>query len=150
MKYLYNYELEPVVSYGSDPPPNVPSKRFSDMSVLSVSRKREQDKTMLVLIELKQDQYEVIKSDVFAQLMHAAALAFKSGQWKDRLLCCAASLKYWHLFFISISGSPPKEYFTVDWYSRLSYSGREMELEMLYHLYGNVVHELSCWCSKTM
>ena len=85
----------------------------------------------------------IIRSEVFAQLMHAAALAYKSEQWKDCLLCCAASLKCWHFFFITTS--PSDKYFVVDQYSILSYSGMTTVADQLHNLYCNV--ETTNWHS---
>ena len=57
----FSYEMEPVVSCEIN---HKPPKHFSDLSVLSLSRTSEQEnKRMLVLIELKHNQYEVYNKE---------------------------------------------------------------------------------------
>lgn len=97
---VFQFSMEPLVS--------LHPQQVSDIALLEL-RSRQSSPTageqeqMVALVELKPGNFPVVRSSHFAQLFHAAALAYNSGMWKERLLCCLASLRYWHLFIVELS-----------------------------------------------
>ena len=95
----FEYCVEPhVSSYYTAEQSRSLEHQFSDATIVQVMT----DRKIVTLIELKYRLFPQIRSGHFAQLIHAAALAFKSGMWNRRLLCCLASLSHWHLFILEV------------------------------------------------
>lgn len=116
----FEYSMEPVVA--SIDPSSPDKTQFSDFEVvrmmsLSKAPGSNLSRKMVALVELKFGHFEQVKSDHFSQLLHAAALALQSGMWKDRLLCCVASLTHWHLFLLEVHTHPlGSAYFVISQY----------------------------------
>ena len=84
--------------------------------LVSSPAQENEDQSMVALLEIKNGEYPIITGKPFSQLMHAAALAYNSGKWQSRLLCCMASLKFWHLFMIEVCSSESGKHFAVTSY----------------------------------
>lgn len=65
---------------------------------------------LCILVELKYARLESRRQmdfqGAFAQLIHAAALAFKAKQWDKQLCCCLGSLNHWHMFLLEVVKGP--------------------------------------------
>lgn len=104
------FDLEPVVSSVPDPKqPRIMLNQLSDYEIAELltiyntsGKETDRQRRMVALIELKHGEFPTIMSKPFSQLIHAAALAYKSKLWNGKLLCCLASLTYWHMFVLEV------------------------------------------------
>lgn len=122
------YDLEPVVS--SVPSPRQPRIMLNQVSDYEISQmltiynssgtETDRHRKMVALIELKHGDFPIIKAKPFSQLIHAAALAYNSKLWNGKLLCCLASLKYWHVFVLAvpIASDSSEDKFVISSYFR--------------------------------
>lgn len=85
----------------------------SDIAVCHVSPKKPanvllslDNGRLCVLVELKyahlESRCQTDFQDAFAQVIHAAALAFNAKQWDEQLCCCLGSLNHWHMFLLKV------------------------------------------------
>lgn len=74
----------------------------------SYSPKGEVSTKLVTLVELKFGHFLQVRNDHFSQLIHAAALAFKSKMWNDRLVFCVASFTHWHIFILEVCCFPSR------------------------------------------